>query len=111
MTSAELLSVVTTIAIVLGTLFACIALFYAILILRRIYEMMDAIENFLKGISDGANEMYRRICMVKDSIDVVSQGMKAISTLYQSRSERKKSTQGGSTSSGKKRKSIQDEQE
>lgn len=61
--------------------------------------MMDAIENFLQGVSDGASEMYRRICTVKDSIDVVSQGMKAISTLYQSRFEQKRK-KGKSTKTG-----------
>lgn len=90
MTSIELLTVVSTVAILVFTLFVCTALFYGILILKRMYAMMDAIEQFLKGITDSVGQFYGRLCTVKDSIDVVSQGVKMLTALYQERSFKKR---------------------
>lgn len=101
MTSADIYAYLTTLAVVVVAVFICWTLFYCILILKRIYRMFDAIDDRLKCWSDGWESLLHRFATMRDSLQLIAQGIKAAGTVYQkyskkpSRSSKAKSEDNG----------------
>lgn len=90
MTSTELFFSIATVSLVLFTLLGAVALFYGILILRRISDMMDVIEDFFKHFGTGFRDIASRIQAFRDTAEIVASGIRSVGNIVSERKERKK---------------------
>ncbi|MBI4239641.1 hypothetical protein HY620_01480 [Candidatus Uhrbacteria bacterium] len=102
MTSNDLYTIVAIISLIFLTTFACLALYYLILILKRIHRTMDTFHEHVQGVSHGVQDMCRKIAAVKDSAEMITKTFATIVALYKKQAEKKgKSAKGESASGGK----------
>lgn len=90
MTSTDLYTMVATLSLVIFTIFGCIALFYLIMILRRIHLMMDSIEDFFGNFSGSVRDALARVQALREFAELVIKGVRSMSSLSKERKERKK---------------------
>lgn len=83
MSGIEFFLLIIAVALSIIAIFFCIALFYVILILRRLHGMMDTFEHFTVQCSDGWSGVLSRISSIKDSIQLMGQGIQTAQHLYQ----------------------------
>lgn len=83
--STDILFLVGTCAIIFLTGFFCMALFYVILILRRIHRALHAAEQKVESLFDSWNEFHSRLLGLRTSLDVIASGCRAVLSLYQRR--------------------------
>lgn len=107
MSGSEFFLMVIALALSLIAVFFCVALFYVILILKRVHGMMDTLERFSAQCSEGWTGVVSRINSIKDSIQLIGQGLQTAQQLYhryneQPKKDKKKSdhdTRGSDASS------------
>lgn len=90
MTSSDLYTLVATLSLVIFTLFGCAALFYLIMILRRIHLMMDSIEDFFQNFSGSVRDALGRVQALREFAELVVKGVHSISRVSKMQKERKK---------------------
>ncbi|MEK7648873.1 MAG: hypothetical protein AAB400_03065 [Patescibacteria group bacterium] len=83
MTSADLFAFLTTFSVVVVSCFACSALYYLIQILKRIYQLLDAIEDSCNSVSKSWDSFMHRFSTISDSFQLFVQGIKTASSMYQ----------------------------
>ncbi len=72
MNSSDLLTILLSISVVFLTLLLCLALYYLVLILRRVHSMLDRLEENARGVSTGFQDMFRKIIALKDSAEIAT---------------------------------------
>lgn len=90
MTSSDLYTMVATLSLVIFTIFCCGALFYLIMILRRIHLMMDSIEDFFGNFSGSVREALLRIQTLREFAELVIKGVRSINGASKERAKRAK---------------------
>lgn len=90
MTSSDLYTMVATLSLVIFTVFGCSALFYLIMILRRIHLMMDSIEDFFGNFSGSVREALARVQALREFAELVIKGVRSISDVSKERAKRAK---------------------
>lgn len=91
MTSQDFILLVATFSLIVFTVLGSIALFYLIAILRRVHLMMDTIEQFFSNVSGGMRDAIARVRAMKETADLVVQGLRAVSGIAErQRAKRKK---------------------
>ena len=88
MTNTDILYLTGTLAIIILTGFFCMALYYAILILRRIHHTLDTAEKKVGSLFELWNEFYTRLLGLRTSLDIIASGCRAALSLYQRRMAR-----------------------
>ncbi len=89
MTTYDLWLIISMVVMVILSGFAVVALYYGISILRRLHAMMDTIEDSLKNLTSGMSEVCRKAEVFKNTVEILSEGVKAIIAVYQKRASRK----------------------
>ncbi|MBI4268387.1 hypothetical protein HY627_00960 [Candidatus Uhrbacteria bacterium] len=92
MTSSDFFITLATVSLVLFTILGTVALFYLILILRRVSAMMDVIEDFFRHFGTGFRELATRIQAIRDTAEIVVGGIKSVSGIVSERKSRPKKT-------------------
>ncbi len=90
MTAADLYLIITTIAVVLFTLFGVAVLVYVLLILHRVHKMLDGIEDFFNHWKSTVRELFLRAQGLKATADMVGDGLRAVIQMYQKSPEGKR---------------------
>ncbi len=83
MTSADLYAYLTTLSIVIVSCFVCWALYYLIQILKRIYKLMDAIEDSFQNMSNGWESFMHRFSTMRETIQMLAQGIRTAGNMYE----------------------------
>lgn len=89
MTSIELFYSLATVSLVLFTILGGLALFYCVIILRRVSSMMDVIEDFFRHFGSGMRDLAGRVQAFKDTADMIVQGVRSVSSIVSERKERR----------------------
>ncbi|MDO8489817.1 MAG: hypothetical protein Q7S47_00200 [bacterium] len=93
MTSAELYFSIANVSLVLFTILGAVALFYAIVILRRVSTMMDTIEDFFKHFGTGFRDIATRIQTFRDTAEIVVNGIRSVSGIVNERKKKSKKSE------------------
>lgn len=110
MTNTDILFLVGTCAVIFLTGFLCMALYYAICILRRVNKTLDLAEEKFELLFNSWNEFHSRLLGLRTSLDLIANGCRAALSLYQRRMTKDDDESDGSdteklphTRKGKKR--------
>lgn len=90
MSGSEFFLMVIALALSLIAIFFCVALFYVILILKRVHGMMDTLERFSVQCCEGWTGVITRVNAIKDSIQLIGQGLQTAQQLYHRYTEQPK---------------------
>ena len=90
MTSNEFFTFITLLAIIAVAVFACVSMFYLIMILRRVHRAMDTIEDNVNSLAGGFRDFYIRTLALKETAEVIAQGVRTFLGLYQKRTPKKR---------------------
>ena len=85
MTSQDFIILGATFSLIAFTVLGAIALVYLIAILRRIHLMMDTFEQFFSNVSGGMRDAIARVRAMKETADLVVQGLRAVSGIAERR--------------------------
>ncbi len=83
MTSTDLYAYLTTLSIVIVSCFVCWALYYLIQILKRMYALMDAIEDSFKNMSSGWESFMHRFSTMRETLQMLAQGIRTAGSMYE----------------------------
>ena len=82
MTSMDVYAYLITLSIVVVTFFVCWTLYYCIRILKKIYQLIDTIDDSLARWSHGWESLVERVTTMRDSLQLVIKGIQTASGAY-----------------------------
>ena len=83
MTSSDFYLMITTIAVIVFTIFGVAVLVYILLILHRVHRMLDGFEDFMHHWKSTVREFFLRTQGLKATADMIGEGLRALIHLYQ----------------------------
>ncbi len=83
MTMPDFYLVVTSIAVILFTIFGTAVLIYLLLILHRVHKMLDGVEDFVHHWKTTVRELFLRAQGLKATADMIGDGIRSLIQLYQ----------------------------
>lgn len=90
MTSGDLLVFIATISIIVLTVLASIALAHGIAILGRIHTLLDRCDELWSSVPRTLHAFTDRVLTLKNTIELIAQGLKAASHVASRRAPRNK---------------------
>lgn len=92
MTSSDIYAYFTTLSIVVVSVFVCWTLAYCIRILKKIYHTLDAVDDAMKSMLGGWESLLHRFTTMRDSLQLLAQGIQAASGAYRQYKKKKSKT-------------------
>ena len=83
MTMPDFYLVVTSIAVMLFTIFGIAVLVYLLLILHRVHKMLDGVEDFVHHWKTTVRELFIRAQGLKATADMIGDGIRSMIQMYQ----------------------------